>query len=85
MNRDIQDFIRSYVKSNQKDWAEYMDVLEFHYNNSVHSTTEFTPFELSTSKEVITPLTLVADNVHTQDVDCEEFIHQWQQRMTQAK
>ncbi|KAI5055446.1 hypothetical protein GOP47_0028967 [Adiantum capillus-veneris] len=48
-------------------------------------STGYTPFELSTGKEVITPLALATGDVHAQDLECEEFLQQWQTRMQRAK
>ncbi|KAI5080924.1 hypothetical protein GOP47_0004107 [Adiantum capillus-veneris] len=36
-------------------------------------------------KEVITPLALATGDVHAQDLECEEFLQQWQTRMQRAK
>ena len=46
------------------------DILEFHYNSAVHSATGYSFFELSTGKEVITPLALAANNVHVNNYKC---------------
>ena len=85
INQGIEEYVRSYVNADQKDWADYIDVLEFYYNSAAHSATGYSPFELSTGKEVITPLALVANNVHAKDYKCVEFLQQWQERMQKAR
>lgn len=69
------------MRADQKDWAMYLDVLEFHYKNSIHSATGYTPFELATGKEVITPLALVNGQVRAEDVDADTFLLNWQKHM----
>ena len=85
INQGIEEYVRSYVNADQKDWADYTDTLEFHYNIVVHSAIGYSPFELSIGKEVITPLALVANNVHADDYKCAEFLQQWQHRMQKAR
>jgi hypothetical protein len=44
MNLVIQQFLRNYVAVNQQDWMDHLELGEFCYNNSEHSTTRSTPF-----------------------------------------
>ncbi|MCO5554803.1 hypothetical protein L7F22_008338 [Adiantum nelumboides] len=85
INQGIEDYIRSYVQADQKDWADFLEVLEFQYNSSVHTGTGYAPFELATGKEVITPMALASGAIHAQDLDAEEFLANWQKRMEVAR
>ncbi|MCO5570945.1 hypothetical protein L7F22_024675 [Adiantum nelumboides] len=85
INQGIEDYIRSYVQADQKDWADFLEVLEFQYNSSVHTGTGYAPFELATGKEVITPMALASGAIHAQDLDAEEFLAKWQKRMEVAR
>ncbi|MCO5573814.1 hypothetical protein L7F22_027589 [Adiantum nelumboides] len=85
INQGIQDYIRSYVQAHQKDWPYFLEVLEFQYNSRVHTSTGYTPFELATSKEVITPTALASRAIHAQDQDAEEFLANWQKCMEVAR
>jgi hypothetical protein len=49
MNAVIVDAITQYI-SKQEEWDEYLATTTFAYNNAVHSTTGFTPFELVLSR-----------------------------------
>ena len=45
--RALCDMLRAFVNSNRDDWLFYLSILEFAYNDSVHSVTGYTPFELN--------------------------------------
>jgi len=42
VNLVIQKFIRNYVVTDQQDWVDHLELAEFCYNNSEHSTTRAT-------------------------------------------
>jgi len=44
VNLVIQQFLKNYVAVDQQDWVDHLELAEFCYNNSEHSTTESTPF-----------------------------------------
>ena len=56
-------------------------MLEFRYN-SKHSATGFSPFELATGKQVLTPLALVSHVVRDKvEYDVNLFLTDWQATM----
>jgi hypothetical protein len=46
INQELEQFLRLYVNHMQTDWADWLPVTEFTYNNQEHSTTSFSPFYL---------------------------------------
>ncbi|KAL5510935.1 hypothetical protein ACEPAG_4692 [Sanghuangporus baumii] len=44
LNQELEQYLRCYVSYRQTDWAEYIDIAEFAYNNRKHSTTHQSPF-----------------------------------------
>ncbi len=52
----IQQFLRNYVATDQQDWVDHLELAEFCYNNSNHSTTGSTPFQMVTGKSPIVPM-----------------------------
>jgi hypothetical protein len=48
------------VATDQQDWVDHLELAEFYYKNSEHSTTDSTPFQMVTSKSPIVPTTWVA-------------------------
>ena len=46
VNRVLEDMLRHYVSPLHNDWDEYLDALEFAYNNSWHQSIQTSPFKL---------------------------------------
>jgi hypothetical protein len=60
VNLVIQQFLRNYVAMDQQDWVDHLELVEFCYNNSEHSTIRFTPFQMVMGKSPIVPPTWAA-------------------------
>ncbi len=60
VNLMIQQFLRNYVAADQQDWVDHLELAEFCYNNSEHSATRSTPFQMATGKSPIVPMTWAA-------------------------
>ena len=43
-NQNLETYLRSFVSYQQDDWDKYLPLAEFAYNNTVHSSTNVTPF-----------------------------------------
>ena len=44
--RTISQYLRSFVKYNQKDWDLWLPLAEFAFNSAVHSSTGMSPFQV---------------------------------------
>jgi hypothetical protein len=53
MNLIIQQLVKNYVATNQQDWVDHLELAEFCYNNSEHSATGTTPFQMVMGKSSI--------------------------------
>jgi len=60
VNLVIQQFLKNYVAADQQDWVDHLELAEFCYNNSEHSATGSTPFQMVTGKSPIVPMTWAA-------------------------
>ena len=70
-NRTLEDVLRSYATS-FKDWSEFLALVEFAMNHSVHSTTGVTPFFLNTGRHPLVPATILGNiptNLHPREGD----------------
>uniref|UniRef100_A0A803JWE8 Gypsy retrotransposon integrase-like protein 1 n=1 Tax=Xenopus tropicalis TaxID=8364 RepID=A0A803JWE8_XENTR len=47
-NQTLEQYLHCFVTSLQNDWVTFLPTAEFAYNNSVHSTTQMTPFFANT-------------------------------------
>ena len=46
INQEIEQYLRVFINHRQDDWAEWLPLAEFAYNNRIHSSTRKTPFEV---------------------------------------
>jgi hypothetical protein len=46
MNQHLETMLQAYIQADQKDWAQWLDVLQFVYNNATHSSHKDTPARL---------------------------------------
>src|SRR5258707_7766949 len=47
VNQEIEAYLQVFVSHRQDDWADWLPLVEFAYNNKVHVATRWTPFELN--------------------------------------
>jgi hypothetical protein len=50
VNQEVETYLRVFVNHRQDDWADWLPIAEFSYNNRIHSATRHTPFELDTGQ-----------------------------------
>src|SRR6266478_10107818 len=48
VNQEIEAYLQVFMSHQQDDWANWLPLVEFAYNNKVHTATHRTPFELDT-------------------------------------
>src|SRR5258706_629265 len=48
LNQEIEAYLQVFMSHQQDDWANWLLLVEFAYNNKVHTATCQTPFELDT-------------------------------------
>src|SRR5258708_248388 len=50
VNQEIEAYLWVFVSHRQDDWADWLPLAEFAYNNRVHSATRHTPFKLDSGQ-----------------------------------
>jgi len=50
LNQELEQYIRLFVNEQQSDWDDLIPMMEFQYNNHIHSSTQNTPFMLDTGR-----------------------------------
>jgi hypothetical protein len=46
LNQELEQYLRLYINHMQTNWADWLPIAEFTYNNREHSATSFSPFFL---------------------------------------
>jgi hypothetical protein len=46
VNSILEQYLRCYIDYQQSNWKDYLCIAQFAYNNTKHSTTQFSPFEI---------------------------------------
>ena len=61
MNQQLETMLRAYIKADQLDWPDWLDVLQFTYNNATHSSHKTIPTQLLLGYKPRTPLDFLAE------------------------
>lgn len=61
-NRTLEEMLRAYINPNQDNWEDLLPLAEFAYNNSVQSSSGFTPFALNHGQNPVMPLSLLPES-----------------------
>jgi len=52
MDQELKQYLRFFIEYRQKDWPEWLAVVEFAVNNKVHTVTKVLPFMTNYGKEL---------------------------------
>ena len=70
-NLSILDMLKCYAHETQTQWEKYLPLVEFAYNNIVHSSTGKAPFEIIYGKPLLLPIMRTKEEIFHAD----EFVH----------
>jgi hypothetical protein len=82
MNHEVEKYLRIFVNNRQDDWADWLPLAEFAYNNAIHEATGYTPFYLNRGRH---PQTLPSDPPVGENACAEEFVKKMQEVSAQAE
>ena len=60
MNQTLETMLQAYMQADQKDWAKWLDILQFAYNNTTHSLHNQIPAKLLLGYKPRSPLDFLA-------------------------
>ena len=83
--RTITQYLRSFVKYNQKDWDLWLPLAEFCYNSASHSATGMSPFQVNYGRQPLTPLAFTKAKIETSVPEVEELLTKYQGTRTLCK
>ena len=75
--------MRAYVGRRQNDWDEGLGMIEYAYNNSVHSSSGYSPFYLCYGRHPLSPVQLLSQ-VESKNVAADAFLRQLEEDVTHA-
>ena len=82
-NRSIEEMMRAYVGRRQNDWDERLGMMEYAYNNAVHSSSGYMPFYLCYGRQPLSPIQLLSQ-VESKNAAVDGFLHQLEEDVTHA-
>ncbi|QRW19916.1 Retrotransposable element Tf2 protein [Rhizoctonia solani] len=79
VNQFIEFYLRSYVAADHSDWATWLPLAEYAYNNARHLATGKTPFELVYGRDPIMNPSNVPANVPEADHVADTLAQEWKE------
>ena len=84
VNRTLSTLLRVVIKKNIKTWEECLPHVEFAYNCTIHSTTNFSPFEIVYGFNPLTPLDLtplpLSEHANLDEKKKAEFMNRYMRK-----
>ena len=68
VNQEIETYLRVFINHHQDDWADWLPLAEFSYNNRIHAATHRTPFKLDTGQHP----RMGTESAHTSTVEAAD-------------
>ncbi|MCO5586741.1 hypothetical protein L7F22_040683 [Adiantum nelumboides] len=81
VNSTVLDLLKCYVSDKQTEWEKYLPLVEFAYNNTIHSSTGKAPFEVIYGKPHLPPILLTKDKIFAAD----EFVQNIEAAYSQVR
>ncbi|KAL5498856.1 hypothetical protein ACEPAH_1374 [Sanghuangporus vaninii] len=70
VNQELEQYLRLYVNHRQSDWADWLALAEFAYNNHEHSATKLFPFFVNSG---VHPVGFTGIRTSSSNMSAEEF------------
>ena len=81
-NQELEQYLRMYVNHRQNNWAEWLAMAEFTFNNKVHTATKTSPFQVNYGRELRMGFDIRKKGKNEKT---EEFVKEMKERYEEAK
>jgi len=81
-NQELEQYLRMYVNHRQNNWAEWLAMTEFAFNNKVHTATKMSPFQVNYGRE---PRMGFDIRKKGKNEKAEEFVREIKERHEEAR
>jgi len=81
-NQELKQYLRMYVNHRQNNWAEWLAIAEFAFNNKVHTVTKTSPFQVNYGRE---PRMGFDIRKKGKNKKAEEFVREMKERHEEAR
>ena len=80
-NSTVLDLLKCYVSEHKASWEQYLPLVEYAYNNTVHSSTGKAPFEIVEGGKKVPPI------LHTKDkiFEADRYVEGWEEAYKKVK
>ena len=82
VNQEVEQYLRLFVNHRQDDWAEWLSLAEFSYNNRVQASTRQSPFMLNSGRHPRLGVEPLRDVEHA---SVEDFVQKMQSARNEAE
>ena len=81
-NQELEQYLRMYVNHRQNNWAKWLAMAEFAFNNKVHTATKMSPFQVNYGRE---PRMGFDIRKKGKNEKAEEFVKEMKERHEEAR
>ena len=81
-NQELEQYLRMYVNHRQNNWAEWLAMAEFAFNNKVHIATKMSPFQVNYGRELRMGFDIRKKGKNEK---AEEFVKEMKERYEEAR
>ncbi|MCO5603091.1 hypothetical protein L7F22_057236 [Adiantum nelumboides] len=78
-NSTVLDLLKCYVSEHKGKWEQYLPLVEYAYNNTVHSSTGKAPFEIVEGGKKVPPI------LHTKDFEADKYVQDMDEMYKKVK
>ena len=81
-NQELEQYLRIYVNHRQNNWAEWLAIAEFTFNNKMHTVTKTSPFQVNYRRELRMGFDI---RKKRKNEKAEEFVRDMKKRHEEAR